>query len=132
MGVLKRPRKGEDPFGKLATRLEPGPMPGFVVPMLCSLVAEPPEGSGWSFEPKYDGLRVVARFDGRQLTLFSRNQKPQDRQFPDVAEALRGALTRPAIVDGEVVCFDDAGRTSFRALQQRFHLEDDREIRARL
>jgi hypothetical protein len=25
------------------------------------------------------------------------------------------------VLDGEVVCFDDAGRSSFRALQQRFH-----------
>ena len=39
---------------------------------------------------------------------------------------------RPAIIDGEVVCLDDAGKTSFRELQQRFHLEDAAEIRRRM
>ena len=47
-----------------------------------------------------------------------------------VAAGLRAALARPCIVDGEVVCLDDEGRTSFRALQQRFHLEDATEVEA--
>src|SRR5205823_157181 len=34
-------------------------------------------------------------------------------------------------LDGEVVFFDDDGKTSFRALQQRFHLTDPDEIAAR-
>jgi bifunctional non-homologous end joining protein LigD len=40
-------------------------------------------------------------------------------------------VSRPAILDGEIVCFDARGRTSFRALQQRFHLVNPEEIRAR-
>jgi DNA ligase D-like protein (predicted ligase) len=34
-------------------------------------------------------------------------------------------------VDGEVVCFDDQKRSSFRMLQQRFHLQDTAEIERR-
>jgi hypothetical protein len=86
---------------------------------------------GLDFEPKLDGLRILARFDGRGLTLLSRNNKPQEAVFPDVSAALRTALKRPSVVDGEVVCFDAQGRTSFRALQQRFHLLDPAEVRAR-
>src|SRR5262249_2541717 len=51
--------------------------------------------------------------------------------FPDVAGALRAALVRPAVVDAEVVCLDEQGRSSFRALQQRFHLKDAGEVQAR-
>ena len=36
------------------------------------------------------------------------------------------------IVDGEVVCFDEHGRSSFRALQQRFHLKDATEVQTRM
>src|SRR3954451_18848 len=97
-------------------------------PMAATLVDAPFENPDWVFEPKLDGLRVLARFDGRRLTLLSRNDKPQEGMFPDVAEALREALGRPAVLDGEVVCFDEEGRTSFRALQQRFHLTDPDEI----
>src|SRR5437867_1745000 len=99
-------------------------LPAVPAPMLATLVDAPFDHPDWIFEPKFDGLRVLGRFDGRHLTLLSRNGKPQEFQFPDVAAALRAALKQPAIVDGEVVCFDDRGRTSFRALQQRFHLTD--------
>src|SRR5204863_9256258 len=33
--------------------------------------------------------------------------------------------------DGEVVCFDELGRTSFRQLQQRFHLANAAEVQLR-
>src|SRR5438874_8959996 len=54
----------------LLTRLAPAAMPAAPVPMLCTLVAEPFDNPAWIFEPKYDGLRVLGRFDGRQLTLL--------------------------------------------------------------
>ena len=100
--------------------------------MLCTLVAKPFDHPAWIFEPKFDGLRLLGRFDGRHLVLLSRNNQPQNRLFPEIDEALRASLTRPAIVDGEVVCFDDQGRTSFRLLQQRFHLKDAAAIRQRM
>jgi ATP-dependent DNA ligase len=99
--------------------------------MAATLVDRPFDYPDWVFEPKLDGLRVLPRFDGRNLTLLSRNDKPQEAAFPDVAAALRDALSCPAVLDGEVVCFDAEGRTSFRALQQRFHLLDPSEIRSR-
>ncbi len=113
---------------KTATRRSPPPT---FRPMAATLVDAPFDHPGWIFEPKFDGLRVLVRFDGRDLTLLSRNDKPQEAMFPDVAAALREALRRPAVLDGEVVCFDDTGRTSFRALQQRFHLLDPEQIRER-
>ncbi|HEY1381038.1 MAG TPA: non-homologous end-joining DNA ligase, partial [Gemmataceae bacterium] len=99
--------------------------------MMATLVAGPFDHPDWVFEPKFDGLRVLASFDGRHLEMVSRNGKPQEGLFPDVAAALGHVLRRPAVVDGEIVCFDDRGRTSFRALQQRFHLKDAADIRAR-
>src|SRR5438552_11966832 len=89
--------------------LPPAPLPDAPAPMLCTLVAEPFDDPAWVFEPKFDGLRVLCRFDGRGLTLLSRNQQVQNFQFPDVVDALRPCLSRPAVLDGEVVCFDEEG-----------------------
>jgi DNA ligase D-like protein (predicted ligase) len=100
--------------------------------MLASLVPEPFDHPDWVFEPKFDGLRILGVFDGKNLTLLSRNNQAQNFQFPDVEQALRAALTGPAIVDGEIVCFDPEGRTSFRALQQRFHLKNAAAVRERM
>jgi bifunctional non-homologous end joining protein LigD len=90
--------------------------------MLCTLTDKPFDHPGWIFEPKFDGLRVLGIFDGREITLLSRNGKSQNLQLPEIVRALETSLTRPAIVDGEVVCLDDQGRSSFRLLQQRFHV----------
>jgi bifunctional non-homologous end joining protein LigD len=116
----------------LADRLEPAALPAAPKPMLCTLVAQAFDHPRWIFEPKFDGLRILGRFDGRDVTLLSRYGESQNFQFPEVVAALYDSLSRPAIVDGEVVCFDDQGRTSFRSLQQRFHLKDAAEVQARM
>src|SRR5207248_1620364 len=84
------------------------------------------------FEPKFDGLRILGRYDGDKLMLLSRNQASQNFQFPDIVAALEGSLRRPLIVDGEVVCFDERGQSSFRSLQQRFHLTRANEVQSRM
>ncbi len=112
--------------------LPKAPAPAAPAPMLCTLVDHAFNSPDWIFEPKFDGLRILALFDGRDVTLLSRNNKPQELRFPEIAESIRASLDRPAIVDGEVVCFDGNGRTSFRELQQRFHLDDPGEIRRRM
>ena len=114
-----------------AKRARAARLPADVQPMLCTLVAEPFDDPTWIFEPKLDGLRVLCRFDEKQATIISRNDKPQDLQFPEIVEGLEEALDRPAILDGEVVCLDEKGQSSFRALQQRFHLKNEAEIRSR-
>ena len=94
--------------------------------------ADPFDDPDWVFEPRFDGLRVLCRFDGKRAHLISRNDKSQDFQFPDVGIALAKALTKPAILDGEIVCLDERGQSSFRALQQRFHLIDAGVVQSRL
>ncbi len=116
----------------LAAHLDPAALPRNPHPMLCTLVAEPFNDDRWMFEPKYDGLRVLGVFDGEKLTLLSRNEQEQNLQFPDIVAALQANLRYPAVVDGEVVCFDAQGRTSFRVLQQRFHLKDAAEVQQRM
>src|SRR3954452_17721805 len=107
-------------FAEIAREIEPSPLPDAPEPMLCTLVDAAFDSPDWAFEPKFDGLRVLARFDGGRGELLSRNGKPQEARFPEIADALRAALKVPAVVDGEVVCLDPDGKTSFRALQQRF------------
>src|SRR5437879_2755882 len=111
---------------RLLSGLNPARMPVKPELTLCELVNKPPNERDWIFEPKLDGLRILAYFRrGGEVTLISRNDKPQDLQFPDVIAALHAACRGvPLLVDGEIVCLDDDGKSSFRKLQQRFHLTD--------
>src|SRR5690242_10132682 len=107
-------------------------MPDAPALMLCTLVAEPFDDPKWIFEPKFDGLRVLCRVDPKRVELISRNGKEQDLQFPDIVEALRKSVRKPAELDGEIVCLDERGLSSFRKLQQRFHLSDPAVIARRV
>src|SRR5205809_885979 len=66
-------------------------MPGKNVPfppMEAELVRELPAGDGWQYEPKWDGFRGVLENDGGELALWSRNERPLLRYFPEIPAQL--------------------------------------------
>ena len=91
-----------------------------IEPMLAKAVDGLPEGDGWLFEPKWDGFRAIVFRDGDEVYTQSRDLKPLDRYFPELAEPLRAALPDRCIVDGEVVIARD-GALDFEALLLRIH-----------
>lgn len=91
-----------------------------VAPMLASPGALPP-GDGWSYEPKWDGMRVVVHVDGDRVLLRSRNLRDVTASFPELAEVAAATGGVPAVLDGEVVALDGGGRPSFQRLQERMH-----------
>lgn len=115
--------------GRLGVRAA---VPAVLKPMLSTLISQPFDNPRWIFEPKYDGLRVLARFDGKNLLIVSRNNEPQNLLFPEIADGLRRALKKPCVVDGEVVCLDERGDSQFHLIQQRFHLKSALEIQSRM
>jgi ATP-dependent DNA ligase len=96
-------------------------------PMLAKLSRAIPDGDGWRFEPKWDGFRCIVFRDGDQIVLLSRNNRPLNRYFPELLEALPDALGPRVVVDGEIVLPDPHGHgLDFDALQQRIHPAESR------
>src|SRR6185436_19118705 len=91
-----------------------------LAPMLSSPAPSLPEGEGWQFEPKWDGFRTVVFRDGDEIVLQSRDEKPMQRYFPEVVEALRTRLPERVVLDGEIVIVGKAG-LDFEALLLRIH-----------
>src|SRR5207237_962972 len=86
-----------------------------------------PAGEGWVFEPKYDGIRLLAFVAEGQATLISRNGLDKTRQFPEVADALvtlHRKVRRPFVLDGEVVVMRGDSPLRFQELQSRMHVND--------
>jgi ATP-dependent DNA ligase len=88
--------------------------------MLAKLQPELPRGDGWSYEPKWDGFRAIVFRDGDEVLIQSRDLKPLDRYFPELAAPLRASLPERCVVDGEVVISKD-GELDFEALLLRIH-----------
>ena len=92
--------------------------PAFVPPCLASLKERPAEGKGWVHEVKFDGYRVQAVVAGGEARLLTRTGLDWTERF---GSALSGAFAdlpcESAVIDGEVVVLNDAGVSSFAALQ---------------
>jgi bifunctional non-homologous end joining protein LigD len=92
------------------------------------------------YEPKYDGIRVLAAVTPAHPTptvsLYSRNGNDKAAQFPEIVKALRGlasALPGTTVLDGELVALDARGEpASFTRLQGRMHLTGARDIAAQV
>ena len=106
-------------------------------PMYATLGHELPRGAGWTFEPKYDGMRVLAEVSTRRVRLVTRNGKDKGIQFPELILALRELARRSGrtlLLDGEVVARPRRRRgaapaaSEFQQLQARMHLKDPDEI----
>jgi ATP-dependent DNA ligase len=91
-----------------------------VEPMLAKAVDALPTDDGWLFEPKWDGFRALVFRDGDEIYTQSRDLKPLDRYFPELADPLRAALPARCILDGEIVIAQD-GALAFEALLLRIH-----------
>ncbi|HET7459374.1 MAG TPA: DNA ligase D [Gemmatimonadaceae bacterium] len=88
-----------------------------------------PDGGTWAFEPKYDGIRVLAFATARRSALVTRNGKDKALQFPEIVRALSALATsrgHPVVLDGEIVALDGPnGRPArFQQLQSRMHVKD--------
>jgi len=89
----------------------------FVTPMLARPVNELPSGTGWLYELKLDGYRVLVLKTRGNVTLFSRRGNNLSNIYPTITRAFT-FLPDNTMVDGELVVLDEQGRPSFSALQK--------------
>lgn len=92
-------------------------MPKSVKPMLCTLTKEVIEDEDYLYEVKWDGYRIISYVDNGAVRMDSRSALNYTKKYPPVAQALR-ELAHDAVLDGEVVVFNEEGKPDFDALQK--------------
>jgi bifunctional non-homologous end joining protein LigD len=101
-------------------------------PMLARVGSEVPQDDGWTFEPKYDGIRVLAYATADQVRLMTRNDLDKSKQFPEIVDALEhlaARARRPLVLDGEIVALERGKPGRFQGLQSRVHVQGDADIK---
>ncbi len=103
-----------------AGRPEPArQVPSDLKVMLAERAESPPNGAGWTYEVKWDGVRALAIVDRGVLTLRSRRGDDITAQYPEL-DAIPGLLrASSAVLDGEVAVCDGEGRPRFELIQPR-------------
>ncbi|HXB69921.1 MAG TPA: hypothetical protein VNY05_16835 [Candidatus Acidoferrales bacterium] len=76
------------------------PFPEWLEPMAATLTQERFAGPEWTFERKFDGIRLLAFRHGTDVRLLSRNRLPQN--CPPVAAAIAKLAVGDVILDGEL------------------------------
>jgi len=140
-GAAGEPRAAEEMRATAETRAaeeraRPAPAgPAAVAPMLSTLATPAlartaaQRWGGWA-EMKWDGVRAVGMWDGSRLRLFARRGTDITARYPELTGQDPGLGAASAVIDGEIVAFDAAGRPSFTRLQNRMHLTRPGQIDA--
>ncbi|MBB4388615.1 bifunctional non-homologous end joining protein LigD [Rhizobium leguminosarum] len=113
--IRSRPLKARDPA---QPQLPFDPMPDRIEPCLALLKAKPPSGPDWIYEIKWDGYRVAVHIEPNSVRIITRGGHDWTDRFPAIAAAARKLGVGTAILDGEAVVLDAAGRSDFGALQR--------------
>ncbi|MFF0624351.1 non-homologous end-joining DNA ligase [Streptomyces sp. NPDC004296] len=99
----------------------PPPYP-VIRPMLAVFGPLPPEPeqADWAFEAKWDGARCLVNTPGDgTVSLVTRAGNDVTTTYPELGPLGQQLRGRPAVLDGEVVVLDPAGRPDFGLLQRR-------------
>lgn len=102
-------------------------LPPSLKPQLATLVAFVPSGD-WRYEIKFDGYRMLARVDGGEVRLFTRNGHDWTAKMPAQARAIAELGLQSAWLDGEMVVANDKGVPDFQALQNAFETQRSEQI----
>ena len=94
------------------------PMPDRIEPCLALLKPTPPEGDEWLYEVKWDGYRLAVHIEPKGVRIITRGGHDWTHRFPAIAAAAGALGVATAILDGEAVVLDEAGRSDFGALQR--------------
>ena len=111
-GRESKAAKSEEPVAKAKKAKT---IPGFVAPQLCRLVAQPPSGTDWVHEVKFDGYRMQLRVADGKAVLRTRKGTDWTDKFAAIAKVAR--KLPDCLIDGEVCALDHHGAPDFAALQ---------------
>ncbi len=109
------------------------PMPERIKPMAAVLSTDlPRDDDSWAYEIKWDGIRAIAYCEAGTLRLESRTLRDITPTYPELRALAAELGSTDAVLDGEVVAFDEAGRPSFELLQSRMNLSSESAVRRRM
>ncbi|MEX0743104.1 MAG: DNA polymerase ligase N-terminal domain-containing protein, partial [Actinomycetota bacterium] len=83
----------------------------------------------WWFEPKFDGIRSLTYLATDLTRLITRRGRDATLQYPELKNLHELIDQVNGVIDAEIVAFDENGKNSFEALQQRMNLRNEREIK---
>lgn len=103
-------------------------LPAQLSPQLATLITGTLPQGEWIFEVKYDGYRILARFERGQVRLFTRAGNDWTSRMPQLVQELQQLGVKSGWLDGEIVVMGPHGIPDFNALQNTFDASSPSDI----
>lgn len=87
-----------------------------------------PVGKQWIAQVKWDGVRILTYYDGKDVRLFNRRQNERTMQYPELLEIDRYCSSSSVILDGEVIALYNS-KPSFHEVMRRDGVRKAENIR---
>lgn len=96
-----------------------------IEPMLAKLADQKVHLNGnWISEPKYDGQRLMAEYDGQKLKLWTRRHIQVAKKFPELTESLKKDVeSNDWILDGELTVPGGLTKLINRNVEDEFRIK---------
>ncbi len=127
-GRLPPPPPAESAPLHASAKKAPMPSPAKERPMLATLLEEAFDAPGWLWEPKLDGIRVLAFVSDGKVELRSRRGVDVTRAYPSLVAALKAQPVESMVLDGEICALDENGAPRFQLIQPRINLTRQADI----
>ncbi len=121
--VRDRPMPGSAarPSAKQTAAPAKAALPEALAPQLATLGDKPPaDPQNWVYEIKFDGYRMLARVDGKDVRLVTRNAHDWTGKLATLQKAIAKLRLPSGWYDGEIVAINAKGVPDFGLLQQSF------------
>ena len=119
--VARAPAASAPTTGNLPSGVTKANLPDSLSPQLATLTDGPPQNhQEWLYEIKFDGYRLLARIDGRDIKLFTRNGNDWTGRLAPLQKELARLELPSGWYDGEIVVPNAHGTPDFGALQLSF------------
>ncbi|TVY01108.1 RNA ligase family protein [Cohnella terricola] len=99
-----------------------------VIPFEPISVPSFPQGDNWIAQIKWDGVRMLIYFDGRETRLINRRLNDRTAQYPEFGDPSTYCASSSFILDGEMIAFDE-NKPSFHEVMRRDGVRKETNIR---
>ncbi|MFD2328979.1 DNA ligase [Cohnella sp. GCM10020058] len=98
-----------------------------VIPFEPTLTNTPPQGDNWISQIKWDGVRMLSYYDGKETRLVNRRLNDRTQQYPEFLIPNQYCSASSFILDGELIAFDEK-KPSFHEIMKRDSLRKKQSI----
>jgi len=86
-------------------------------------------GPGWIHEIKWDGIRGLTYIENGRIHIYTKRGNERTAFYPELSEITRHVDMKNAVLDGEIVVFDNEGNPSFYSSLVRERVQDVKKVK---